>query len=299
MFTLLQDYIKYAESINEAGNGCAIKPLSTSVSDPVDAKLPSFPPLASTFSFQTNKLSNASVIEKAIEPVTTVSNNMFPNAFSFAASKPELSQTKPVDPTPSAPSAQSFDATKFSFNVKKPDEAVPTASAFPSFSFNPPPTGGGLASLAPPPVFNFNKPAAPAVISEGGDDDDEGEPLLEPEVVHRNADDDDDIFHEVDCKLFRFDKEQNEWKDVGKGKFRVTQPKGSDKKRILLRNLTGKIVLNAFFYPKMTFTKLGNKGIRFLLSTDGSSDLKMLMIKTKTENLENTMKILQSCVPKN
>lgn len=260
----------------------ATKQLSCDTSK--NTKLPAFPPLSSTFSFQPMQS-----VDRTSKEEAPAASSSFSSSFSFSA--PSGDVAKKVDGI-----APPLVTSMFSTNFRKADE--PSAPAFPDFTFNVPKNNTAL-SLAPPAVFSFNKPeAAAATGTEAGiDDDDEGEPILEPEVVHRNENDNDEILHEVDCKLFRFDKEQNEWKDAGKGKFRVTNDKSSGKKRILLRNLTGKIMLNAFFYPKMTFTKLGKNGIRFMLAMDGGSELKMLMIKTKVEVHDKTITFLQSCVP--
>lgn len=52
---------------------------------------------------------------------------------------------------------------------------------------------------------------------EEGGGGDEGEPILAPEKVLRNEADKDVILVDVNCKLFVYNKEEKEWRDLGKG----------------------------------------------------------------------------------
>ena len=46
---------------------------------------------------------------------------------------------------------------------------------------------------------------------------------------------------------------------MGKGSLRITKNPVSNKQRLLVRNLMGKITLNANFYEKMEFKEVKNK----------------------------------------
>lgn len=118
---------------------------------------------------------------------------------------------------------------------------------------------------------------------------------MEPEKILKNEDDKDEVLHEVDCKLFRFDKDRNEWIENGKGSFRITQDE-TKAQRMLVRNMMGRIVLNANFYKGMKFTKSGKNGIRFMAVIDDSGELKMVMIKVKIDMLDETIAKLESGV---
>jgi hypothetical protein len=101
--------------------------------------------------------------------------------------------------------------------------------------------------------------------------------------------------NKFDCKLYRFNKDENEWRDAGKGTFCIIQEQdGSEQKQMLMRNTTGTggLMINAYFYKNMQFTKMGTNGIRFLLVIDniGSlrGELKMILIKLAPESVDDT-----------
>jgi hypothetical protein len=126
---------------------------------------------------------------------------------------------------------------------------------------------------------------------EGGDE--EAAPLLEPEKVFRNENDTDQVLHEAACKLFRFNKSNNEWNESGKGTFKVTQDADTKKRRMLIRNMTGKVTMNAAFYSGMKFSQVGKNGVRFMAVVDESGEPKLLMIKVKPDEVAKTLKVLE------
>ena len=165
----------------------------------------------------------------------------------------------------------------------------------------------------------------------GVEDEGEGEPILEPERVLKNADDTDEILHEAACKLYGFNKEDNEWKDMGKGTFRLSklQPAaagegagsgggggGGVKQRMLVRNPIGKIIFNAAFYRGMKIERVKG-GLRFSavvapeekpsVSTGAAieggaatappkAELKGFMLKLKADEIERTAAKLEAAV---
>lgn len=154
-------------------------------------------------------------------------------------------------------------------------------------------------------------PAA-AAATGGGDEeeggDDEGEPILEPEKVLRNDQDTDDILVEAPCKLFGFSKESKEWKDTGKGSFRVTRDRITNKQRMLVRNPIGKLTFNAGFYQGMKFDRVKN-AIRFSAfvvidepvigggpAAKPVPELKGFMVKLKDSDVESVLSKLEAGV---
>ncbi len=229
------------------------------------------PKSASSFSFSSNAFDS----KKDAEPIK--SNSIF----SFPSTTAEK-KTEPAAAISFAPSGA------FAF----PAPAVAAAGS-----------GGGLFGFpSAGPGFSFSAaPGQSAVRAEADDDgagggedgEEDAAPMLEPEKVLRNESDTDEVVHEVEkCKIFRFKKENNEWVEFGKGLFRITMDKDTKARRMLVRNLTGKVMLNAAFFRGMTFTKIGKNGIRFMAVVDDSGEPKMIMIKLKEEEFAPTMKAL-------
>ena len=153
-------------------------------------------------------------------------------------------------------------------------------------------------------LFNFPMPGATSTFGleptkqethTNEDSGDEGEEILEPEKILKNDSDTDIILHEAPCKLFRHDKEDNEWKDAGKGTFKITKESDSHKQRILIRDGMGKLALNCYFYKGMKFDKTANS-IKFLAPVGEKGELKMLLIKLKPEDVEKTLEALNKGV---
>jgi hypothetical protein len=140
---------------------------------------------------------------------------------------------------------------------------------------------------------------------EGGDD--EGEPILEPEKVLRNANDTDEILHEVPCKLYGYSVADKEWKDTGKGTFRITRDVKTNKQRMLVRNQIGRINFNASFFSGMKVEQVQKK-IKFAafvtvedstMGPDGKAaaprtEMKNFMIQLKAEDVDATLKKMQN-----
>lgn len=114
--------------------------------------------------------------------------------------------------------------------------------------------------------------------------------------------DTDEILHEAPCKLYRYDKESKEWRDTGKGTFRITRSADTRKQRMLVRNIIGKIIFNASFYKEMTLIVQEGKtsGIKFsavvaeeetvkddkgVSSTRVKTEMKSFMLKFKPTDL--------------
>jgi hypothetical protein len=151
---------------------------------------------------------------------------------------------------------------------------------------------------------------------DGGGDGDEGEAILAPEVAIRNENDKDEILFETACKLFRLDtsgdSKDGEWKDTGKGTFRITRsPDNGGKQRMLVRNIIGKVTLNAGFFKEMKISVLEGKqsAIRFAAfvaeevvskggvgeaSTVSKTEMKNFMIKVKPAELQKAAEMIRA-----
>ena len=240
----------------------------------------------------------------ASAPATTTSAAAPAAAFGGFGSSPA-----PITPFPATTTPASNPLGSFSFSAAP----APTTTAAPSFSSSfsfggssatgttVPSFGGFSASTAPP-------AAAPAGGEEEEGGEDEGEPILEPEKVLRNAADTDEILHDVPCKLFTFSLDSKEWKDTGKGTFRITRDAASNKQRMLVRNEVGRINFNAGFFPTMKIERV-QKRIKFAafvtvedtsVGADGKTavrtEMKNFMIQVKPENLDATLKKMEDGV---
>ncbi len=174
-------------------------------------------------------------------------------------------------------------------------------------------------------IFNVNTTSANLFASNSnsintgagdGDGDGDGEeiPILEPEKVLKNSDDTDEILVESSCKLLKFNKETKEWLDLGKGVFRVTLNPTDKKRRILIRNTIGKVILNISFYKGMKFQisknqKSGIGSIQFsgyvLLNEIKKSQsdpdefgFQMFSVKVKDADLSKSVEVLEESVQK-
>lgn len=240
---------------------------------------------------------------------STSTSKVPPSTFSLGSSSgadsatTSNSSTAPKPFTFGAPLANSTPATApapFSFSLPNSSAAAPPASGGFNFSLPASNTSTGNAFAFKPPA----PPAASLSTKTGGDDaeeggDEEGEPILAPEKVLRNDQDTDIITLEVPCKLFYYNTTDKEWKDTGKGNLRITQDPTTKKKRMVMRNGTGKIILNAGFFKtfKVEKVKGGLKFSAFVANdTTGEAQFKMFMTKLKDENSEKLKAEIEKAV---
>jgi len=225
--------------------------------------------------------------------------------FSFPSNPFSINSGTAVTSTANVLASDSSVGAPSLFNIKVPAPApTPAVPALPVFS---------LGSAAPKPnLFSLSTPGAPSMFSipplppapsadfkdENGEDDgeggnDEGEPILEPEKILPNAADTDEYLYEAVCKLFRFNQEDKEWKDAGKGTLKISKEKDTGKQRILIRDPMGKLSLNCYFYPGMKFDKLSKKSIKFLAPSGPNGELRALQVTLKPENIDQALDMLQ------
>lgn len=115
----------------------------------------------------------------------------------------------------------------------------------------------------------------------------------------RNEMDRDEILLDLRCKLSRFSKADNEWKDVGKGSLRITKDPDNGKQRILVRNELGKPTLNCNLIAGMKFERKKN-GIYFvapLVDNAGKVDFTKVLIKLNSEEIDPALSKLEAGVP--
>jgi len=267
----------------------------------------------------------------------------FSSSSSSVVSEAQSAPTKPAEPleastafsTPAAPSLDPPFAAKMDFSGKVPTDqplfqapksvnpfaslAPNAAGGAPSASSNPfasNPFGGSASSSgfgATAGAFSFGAAPGPApgpALTSGTaatTGDDEGEPELEPEKIYKNeADKTIAVEHERPCKLMRFDDDNKEWLDMGKGTITIVKDTDTNKKRIIVRNPMGKMLLNSYFYGTQSFTLTKNKGgaangVMFIsmveVVVDKEKDLKEMMprkfiIKLKVEDCVKTHELL-------
>jgi len=141
-----------------------------------------------------------------------------------------------------------------------------------------------------------------AAAGGGGGEEEEGEPILEPEKVLKNSEDTDEILLDVNCKLYGYNSEEKEWKDTGKGTFRITKDIQTQKQRMLVRNPIGRINFNAGFYSAMKIEQQGKNGIKFAalvtvedptIKADGKAhartEMKNFLVKVNAAELTNVI----------
>jgi hypothetical protein len=288
---------------------------------------PTTPSTGFSFAASTFPQPSAAVPEKNDKPS---------NAFSFTAS----SSSQPTEKTEkssgfnftlgsastlSVPSEKAEKPANFNFKVdafSQPKTEIPPAFSFSaglttvatnksSFAFNPSAFPQSSSSLSEKPAAfgflttpasGFQTSAPKPVDDEGGDDDEEGEPILEPEKILKNENDTDEILVEVPAKLFGFSKAESEWKDLGKGSFRLTKDPANHKKRLLVRNTMGKITLNAAFYKTMKIEQVKG-GLKFFAvvaqATDPSkTELRSFMIKFKEADISMVKGMMEDIINK-
>ena len=200
-----------------------------------------------------------------------------------AVALPVTNSTDTTTEKPKTSGLFSFNKNSALTDTTAPAPAADKPASSGMFNFNKKSSGDGTTETAKPAaaggMFKFNtgdtKPAstfAPtsstgnvAAGAGGAADDDDGGlmPAMPAEKVLKNENDKDEVLYETKCALKRYDTsgdEGPEWKDMGKGQFKVTKDPDTSKFRLLVREPTmGRILLNAGFFKGQKFTKVANK----------------------------------------
>ena len=95
--------------------------------------------------------------------------------------------------------------------------------------------------------------------------------------------------------LYRFDKQNNEWKERGTGYIKILKNKESKKVRVLMRrNQTFKVCANHFILPYMQLKANNNSDRAFLWNAvdfaDGTESHDTLSVKFKNAEVANAFK---------
>ncbi|KAG2487841.1 hypothetical protein HYH03_013558 [Edaphochlamys debaryana] len=122
--------------------------------------------------------------------------------------------------------------------------------------------GGGFTFGVPGVTAAFGAPAKPADAEDGGDEEGEGgaaeeecqaefKPVVQLEEVEtKSGEEDEEALVDLKCKLYRFDNDNNEWKERGLGQVKLLQHKENKKVRLLMRQeKTLKIRANHIVMP--------------------------------------------------
>jgi hypothetical protein len=188
----------------------------------------------------------------------------------------------------------------------------------PPFTFGGPAAGALSAAAAAKPAFGFGSggfggaPAGSGAPSSGGfgagkaaaegGDDEEGEEVMEPEKVHKNtADTSVDVKVEAPCKLLKLNDSAKEWVDMGKGSFSIVQDTDTAaRRRMLVRNPMGKILVNTYFTSGQKFEKASAGQIRFVAVVEEGKDKQMnpryFCLKLKKESVDKILSMAQAAV---
>eukprot|EP00586_Coscinodiscus_wailesii_P008132 CAMPEP_0172522766 /NCGR_PEP_ID=MMETSP1066-20121228/293304_1 /TAXON_ID=671091 /ORGANISM="Coscinodiscus wailesii, Strain CCMP2513" /LENGTH=231 /DNA_ID=CAMNT_0013305797 /DNA_START=753 /DNA_END=1448 /DNA_ORIENTATION=- len=199
--------------------------------------------------------------------------------------------TKPLFPTltSTSPAPASSNPFQFSFpsNTATAKPATNTGGTdgskpFSGFSFG---NGGPkVAAVAPA--------SAPAPSSATAGEEEDGAPLEKQEIVEKEVNPEEDCIREARAKKYML--VDSEWKDLGVGVVRLMKNnKDQSKRRLVMRNSVGKVVMNFSIGKGMTFDKtLSKKGayIRFVAPDEG--ELRKFMLKLKSECMETFHKTL-------
>jgi len=302
-----RDYIKYANEIVEKYGKTVHTNQSISITQPDKTKSSNtLNDIKSNFSFSNKEILNTPQEKSVIPsfPSFTLPKQSDTKAASEVSSKPSfqfsLSSSNSVNPANPTINFSGFKATTDDKVLPQSNESsLPKGGfQFPPFSSQPSTTFQGFGQLPSLPKLGqpLSFPSLSTSLSSnnnpnGNDDEDgEGEPILEPEKAIRNKDDNDVILYESNSKILKFDKKATEWKDMGKGTFRITKTVDTGKHRMLMRSLTGKIMFNASFYYSMKFDKIKG-GIKFNAfvvdeqSKDSTPELQMFIVKVKESEI--------------
>jgi hypothetical protein len=314
----MQDYIKYAKAlekkfdINKGPSSSPPekdKPIVTQISKPKQEAIKPKPAAASmtasanSFESKSNNELNFSGPPKSFDP-----DNMFKvpevkNPFAAVADTSTNSNISSGANSNTASSSLVFGA---------PPAGANSAPLFglsggpnPFASFGAPPGGKDTGSTLG--LVGMSGNTQPQT---GGDDDDEGAPPEEePEKVYKNDKDTSvSIEHEKECKLMRLSDDGTDWLDCGKGNMSIARDTDTSKKRIIVRNQMGNILVNAYFFRQQNFEKHLNragiaKGVKFMAVVEvdvGGGKMEMkprtYIVKLKTEDVEDTLSKLLAAV---
>ena len=213
----------------------------------------------------------------------------------LASTKSSASQSSPSAETqkinkPTFPKFGGFSKSTTE-SVDKPANKTTVSSSIPKFGGFSKPAPSTSTSIDSTKTKGFSGFGGTNTTAKKGDSDEEyeGEPILEPEIIYKNENDKSTTFYETDCKSFRYDTEEKEWKDSGKGNVRLLQEPGEEKKKIVVRNTLGKITINAYIFKGMNFKLAGKSGMQFMAVIDPSGVPQSFLVKVRPGDIQATL----------
>eukprot|EP00892_Ulva_mutabilis_P008602 jgi/Ulvmu1/6113/UM027_0091.1 len=157
-------------------------------------------------------------------------------------------------------------------------------------------SGGGFAAFS-------GGAAAPSKDDAGAEEAHEEEeckaefaPLVQLEEVEKTTgEENEDLLLELKCKMYRFDKDSNEWKERGVGQAKFLKSKETQKIRFVMRQeKTLKIRSNHIVVPGTKISTHGGNDKAWVWSAldfaDGEQKMEMLAIRFGTAEKANEFK---------
>ncbi|KAL4073912.1 hypothetical protein J3A83DRAFT_4357823 [Scleroderma citrinum] len=211
---------------------------------------------------------------------TSVKTATKPSTFSFG--KPAGSIGNPVGFIFGAPTSKVGDSG--SAGSSKPPTGLGVTAKLPEDTLSPPSTEKSSESTPQPESIEENIAAeddTPKLLSTSSHDE-EGE-----------GEEDEETMYAVRCKLFKLTKtdDNQEWKDLGIGMFRLKKHKETNVRRVLMRNgNTGKILINFRLYAGLRLS-LAKTSLSFVGHDNGAPASYRIRVKTDEQASELKMAI--------
>lgn len=185
--------------------------------------------------------------------------------------------------------------------TEKKDTAAPAAAAAPAApAFGIPSASSSLSAMASKP-----KEETKEETKDDKKDEDEApespdvhfEPIVQLEKVEiKSEEEEENVLYKTRAKLFRFDKEEKEWKERGTGDAKFLQHKESNKVRLLMRrDKTLKICANHIIAPEYALKPNVGSDRSWVYSVgadfaDGEPTAELLAIRFANSDSANTFK---------
>lgn len=188
--------------------------------------------------------------------------------------------------------------------TEKKDTSAPAAATTPSFGI--PSASSSLSAMADKPKEEPKKEETKEETKEEKKEaEDEApespdvhfEPIVQLEKVEiKTEEEEENVLYKTRAKLFRFDKEEKEWKERGTGDAKFLQHKESNKVRLLMRrDKTLKICANHIIAPEYELKPNVGSDRSWVYSVgadfaDGEPTAELLAIRFANSDSANTFK---------
>ncbi len=163
-----------------------------------------------------------------------------------------------------------------------------------SAGFQPQPVKPIFGSVFQVPQQHFQSTADDEETA-GGENPEEYEPQVDfkpivklQEVETKTGEEDEEVVFKARCKLFRYEKASNEWKEKGVGEMKVLRKKGhSNMNRVLMRrDQVLKLCANHRITSELVFEQFNEKQVRWHAEdySEGSGKHELLAARFKHES---------------